>query len=341
MGGTLTTQKITGSTGTISTDATGTLNLGGASTAAYLTNNGHLALNSNNVTVGTDYQNANFGSGNAFNGRANVSGSGLILATSATMDLSGPELSGSTLNVGNVRIGGSSSTTLTVTNNGDDTILRGAVQNTNAPSVALSNANFTLNPKGGSSTTTISYTGTTAGSLAGQSLAVVNNFDNVANKTVNLAGNVYQIAVAGSQPATLMLGAERVGGLRLDRHGDDRQCGAQYPWLHGIAILYAQHQLALQRQRRWVGDDGQPRRFDQPGSDRQPRNRHVGDPSPTPWRSPTPRSRWPAAGSPPWRSPASRSRCPATSMRQRWRACRARPSTSGRCAKAPPASRPA
>ena len=211
IGGTLTTEAIIGSTGTVSTDATGTLSLGGASSAGVLVNDGHLALNTNNVTVTSDYQNANFGSGNAFTAHADVSGSGLILATSATMDLSGPNLSGNTLDVGNVRVGGSSSTTLTVTNNGSQTILRGAVQNTNASSVALNNANFVLNPNGVSSTATISYTGTTAGSLSGQSLNVVNNFDNVANKTVNLAGNVYQIAVAAPQPSTLTLAASRVG----------------------------------------------------------------------------------------------------------------------------------
>ena len=85
------------------------------------------------------------------------------------MDLSGPALTGGTLNVGNVRTGGSSSTTLTITNNGTATTLRGAVQNSTAPSVALTAPDFVLTPGGGSATVTISYTGLTAGSLAGQS----------------------------------------------------------------------------------------------------------------------------------------------------------------------------
>jgi len=164
------------------------------------------------VLVTNDYQNANFGAGNAFNGHANVTGLGAINAVSATQDLSGPALVGNTLNVGNVRIGGSSSTTLTVTNNGTATTLRGAVQNTNAPSVALANADFVVGPNGGANTTTISYTGTTAGSLNGQTLQVVNNFDNVGPATLNLQGNVYQIAVAAAQPPSITLAAERLGG---------------------------------------------------------------------------------------------------------------------------------
>ncbi|MBY0519170.1 MAG: choice-of-anchor D domain-containing protein, partial [Sphingomonas sp.] len=209
--GTLTSQAITGTSGTITTESGATLALGGTSTAGTLNNNGSLALGTNNITVSNDYTNANFGTGNAFNGRSNVTGSGLILASSATQDLSGPALTGNTLNVGNVRTGGSSSTTLTITNNGTETTLRGAVQNGSAPSVALSGADFVLNPNGGNATVTISYTGLAAGSLAGQSLNVVNNFDNVASSTVNLAGNIYQVAQAGAVPASVALAARRVG----------------------------------------------------------------------------------------------------------------------------------
>ncbi|MBS0479357.1 MAG: choice-of-anchor D domain-containing protein [Proteobacteria bacterium] len=211
LGGVLNTQAITGAAGAIRSNAGATLGLGGASTAGFLTNNGSLALGANNVTVTNDYTNAGFGSGNAFNAHANVTGGGLIFATGATMDLSGPALSGGTLNVGNVRTGGSSSTTLTITNNGAATTLRGAVQNSAAPSVALSTPDFVLTPGGGSTTVTISYTGLTAGSLAGQSLNVVNNFDNVADATIGLAGNIYQVAQAGAQPASMGLGARRVG----------------------------------------------------------------------------------------------------------------------------------
>jgi PEP-CTERM motif len=202
---------VTGSTGRLETLGGATLNLGGASSAGFLSNDGTLGIGANTVTVTSDYTNAAFGTGNAFTAHANITGNGLINATSATMDLSGPALSGGILNVGNVRTGGSSSTTLTITNNGTATTLRGAVQNALAPSVALTGADWVIGPNGGSTNVTISYTGLTAGSLSGQTLGVVNNFDNVANKTIGLAGNVYQVAQAGSLPTTLTLGARRVG----------------------------------------------------------------------------------------------------------------------------------
>ena len=213
-GGTLATQAILGGGGTIRTLAGSTLDLSAAtadSTAGTLTNNGSLVLGSHNVTVTSDYTNANFGSGNAFNRRANVSGSGDIYGVNYTVDLSGPAVSGNTINVGNVRTGGSSSTTLTITNNGTTTNIVGAVQNTNAPDIALSQQDFTAAHGGGSATTTLSYTGTHAGSLAGESITVVNNFANVGPKTLQVQGNVYQIAVAGSQPNSISLGASRVG----------------------------------------------------------------------------------------------------------------------------------
>ena len=213
-GGTLSTGTITGAAGTVQSDAGATLNLAGAagnSTAGTLVNNGALVLGTRNITVTSDYRNANFGTGNAFDGRANVSGTGLILAASATQDLSAPGLVGTVLSVGNVRVGGSTTTALTITNNGTLTTLRGAVQNGSAPGVSLSNADFVVGANGGSAVVTIGFNGITAGSLAGQTLNVVNNFDNVADQSLSLNGNVYQIAVAGAQPAQLTLAARRVG----------------------------------------------------------------------------------------------------------------------------------
>ncbi len=212
-GGTLSTRAING-TGLITSTSGGTIDLSAAtinSTSAGLQNFGNLALGTHDVTVGINYNNSSFGTGNAFNAHDHVTGTGLILAASATQTLSGPGLTGSTLNVGNVRTGGSSATTLTITNNGTMTNLRGAVQNTNAPSVALTGADFSAAHGGGTATVGISYTGLIAGSLAGQSIKVVNNFDNIASATLNLAGNVYQVAQAGVQPTSVTLAARRVG----------------------------------------------------------------------------------------------------------------------------------
>jgi|GEM_PF-1512397 len=213
-GGTLATRAITGTGGTIRSLSGATLDMSAAagnSTAGFLTNNGALDIGTRNVTVTSDYQNAGFGLGNAFNAHGNVAGSGLLLASSATMDLSGAALSGNVLDVGDVRTGGSSATILTITNNGLATILRGAVRNSNAPSINLSAQDWVLNPNGGSTGITISYTGTSAGSLAGQSIDVLNNFDNVADQTIQIIGNIYQVAQAGSLPVSIALDARRVG----------------------------------------------------------------------------------------------------------------------------------
>src|SRR5262249_54805737 len=69
---------VQGSGGTLQVGATGTLNLQGvgANSTGNLFHNGNgagsLNLGTNNITVNTDYNNANFGAGNAFNKRANV-----------------------------------------------------------------------------------------------------------------------------------------------------------------------------------------------------------------------------------------------------------------------------
>ena len=212
-GGTLSTQAITGLSGTIQVDPGATLMLGGTSSAAFLVNNGTLALGTSNVTVNLDYTNAAFGAGNGFDGRANVSGTGLILAASATQDISGPDFSGGMLDLGSIRVGGATSTQLTITNNGTLTTLRGAVQNDLAPGVTISSPDFVLGPNGGSAIATVNFVGSQAGSLAGQTLGVVNNFDNVADATIGIIGAAYNAAVGALSPNPLNLGNFRIGDL--------------------------------------------------------------------------------------------------------------------------------
>ena len=212
-GGTLSSQAITGTTGTIQSNAGATLSLSGAtgaSTAGFLTNNGNLSLGANSITVTSDYTNANFGSGNAFNKHADVTGSGRILAASGALNLSGSGLTGDTLNVGNVRLGNSSSTTLTIANGGTLTTLRGAVESPVTNTVSISSSNYAL-AAGASTNVTLSYTGTTAGSLSGNTITVATNFDNVADRTLNITGAAYNPAAASVLPGTVNLGATRVG----------------------------------------------------------------------------------------------------------------------------------
>ena len=81
-GGTLTAQKgIQGTTGNITVNPAATLDLSHAtagSTVGTLTQNGSLNLGNQNLTVSTAHTNANFGTGNSFDKRANVTGSGQI-----------------------------------------------------------------------------------------------------------------------------------------------------------------------------------------------------------------------------------------------------------------------
>ncbi|EQD46224.1 hypothetical protein B1A_14690, partial [mine drainage metagenome] len=116
------TKGIQGTSGTLVIDSGGTAAIGGASTVGTLVDNGSaagaLALGGNSITVSNDYQNASFGSGNAFNAHANVSGSGQILAAGTPgMSLTGTAITSggtvsdttATLNVGSLRVGGTTS----------------------------------------------------------------------------------------------------------------------------------------------------------------------------------------------------------------------------------------
>ena len=80
------TGGISGPSGTVESNSGATLNLSSAvtsSTAGTLRNDGALNLGTQNITVSSAYTNANFGVGNSFNNRANVSGTGQILAAGA------------------------------------------------------------------------------------------------------------------------------------------------------------------------------------------------------------------------------------------------------------------
>jgi hypothetical protein len=107
---------FTGTTGTAQIDAAGTLSIGANSTVGTLVQNGTLALGTHNITVSTDYNNANFGSGNAFNKLAGVTGTGQILAAGPSpanmqvvtgADVSNGATATPTLALGNVHVGDS------------------------------------------------------------------------------------------------------------------------------------------------------------------------------------------------------------------------------------------
>ncbi len=215
-GGTLTAQNgVQGAAGNITVDSGATLDLSHATTgssAATLAQNGTLALGANNVTVSTDYTNANFGAGNGFNKSANVAGTGEILAAgNVAQAVTGSGITGGTsatptLALGNVHVDSSTSASYAIENTGTSgPSLRGAIQTSvnggNITDPALSGSGVTAQNFGpiatGASTSpayTVNYNPTSAGPLSGQAVHIANNFSNVGEQTLNITGAAYALA---------------------------------------------------------------------------------------------------------------------------------------------------
>jgi hypothetical protein len=192
-----------------------------------------LTLDANDLLVKGDYDNANFGVGNAFNRRNGVSGTGRILALgvgahNALQTLSGDRVSmvdaaTAVLTLPTMRVGGAAvSTSFKINNAGDaGPSLRGAIKTNGITTASLSGSGVTAQNWSalayGTSTGayTITYAPTTAGNvLAVQQLAIVNNFDNIAGQTLSFAGGVaYNAALASVlSPIPVTMASQRVGG---------------------------------------------------------------------------------------------------------------------------------
>ncbi|MDB5325353.1 MAG: hypothetical protein JWM57_922 [Phycisphaerales bacterium] len=219
--------------GTARVDAGSTLTLSVAtadSTVNVLDNNGNLNVGGFNLLVRSDYTNANFGSGNSFNPRANVTG-GQIQASPAVAQTITGATNGTTatptIALGNIRTGTSISVPFSVNNVGaSGPSLRGAIQTTNAAGFGGNITDGRLSGTGtaagnfgpiapGSSTSpyTVIFNGTTAGALTGQKIAVVNNFDNVAEQQISVTGAAYNPAIAGVTPPSVFVGNFHVGDV--------------------------------------------------------------------------------------------------------------------------------
>ena len=138
--GTLILSQGTQGTGTLQTSG-GIVDLRAASTTGNLFHNTNAAnsliLGANNITVSTDYNNANFGVGDNFNRRANVSTTGvgnrIIASGDANQGVSGAAVINGLTNtpslvIGNVRVG-STTFSYNIDNTGSTgPSLRGAIQ---------------------------------------------------------------------------------------------------------------------------------------------------------------------------------------------------------------------
>ena len=188
-----------------------------ASKVGTLNNNGSLNLGLQNINVEKDYTNANFGIGNSFNNHANVTGTGQILATGTglALSVSGSGITGGStatpsLALGNVHVGSPLGSNFNINWAGTGApVLRGAVQTTSG--LTVSAPGFGPITPGSSASETVSVASGSAGALAGQTLKVVTNFDNVTPQTISVTGAAYDYANPLVSPNPVTIGNVHVG----------------------------------------------------------------------------------------------------------------------------------
>ncbi|MCP5149805.1 MAG: choice-of-anchor D domain-containing protein [Ectothiorhodospiraceae bacterium] len=225
---------IQGQSGTVEITAGSSLDLSaatGTQSADNLVHNGvSLALGGNDFRVDVDFVNGNAGSGNAFDARANVTGSGQILAggdvaQAITGDVAGGATATPEIAFGDVHVGTTSTRNYQVANTGTDgPSLRGAIQ------TAANGGNITdsrlvgsgasagdfgpIGPGAGTGDLQVRFQATSAGALSGQVIHVENNFDNVTDQDIAVTGTAWNLAEAAIQTAApVLIGNFHVGDL--------------------------------------------------------------------------------------------------------------------------------
>jgi hypothetical protein len=230
------TGGFTGTAGAAQIGAGGQLNIGAASTVGTLINNGNTAaalnLGANNITVSTAYNNANFGTGNSFNARVNVSGTGLILAAGdVAQAITGANVTNGTsaaptLTIGNVHVGANTFNYQVANIGSTGPSLQGAIQTTvnggniNDARLSVAPGNWGPVALGASSgDLALTFTAASAGALSplsGQVIHIVNNFDNVADQNMNIVlgtgAAAYNLAQGNATPSPVTIGNQRIGG---------------------------------------------------------------------------------------------------------------------------------
>lgn len=231
-------QSLTG-TGTLRVDAAGIMNMSASGPGSVqdklMMGAGGATLNTANrdITINKDYTNTAAGTGNAFNKRAGVNGSGQILAGGdAAQAITGGNVTGGannyTMTIGNVRVG-TTNFNYQIANTGTTGAdLRGALQTSvnggNITDARLSGAGVTAGGYGpiavatNSGNLAVGFTAATAGVLTplnGQVVNLRSNFDNIADQKLNIAlaggAAAYNVAV-GNTTTPVNLGNTRVGG---------------------------------------------------------------------------------------------------------------------------------
>ena len=195
---------------------------------------GSLGLGTQNLTITNDYTNAQAGSGNSFDRRAGVTGTGQILAgANAAQVISGAGVTGgnttnATLTLGNLRVG-TNTYNVNIGNSGSTgPTLRGAIQTSvnggNITDTRLGGSGVTASnynaggPSGAGSSQVITFNAASAGALAplsGQAINLRSNFENIADQKLNIVltgGAAAYNAAAGSTVTPVQVANQRVGG---------------------------------------------------------------------------------------------------------------------------------
>ncbi|MCX6879129.1 MAG: choice-of-anchor D domain-containing protein, partial [Verrucomicrobia bacterium] len=215
---------------TVTADATLDLSAGAAtgSSADFLVLNWYLVLGTKTFDVGVDYTGVTLGTGNDYNPRTYVSGTGPINAVGGTGQTLGGSVSGGatatpTLAFGKVRVGDTPTLFYQINNTGaSGTRLRGAIQTSvnggNLTDPRLSGAGVTAGnfgpvlPGGNSGSLAVTFTVSDAGPLTGQTVRLLNNFDNVADQTLSITGGAYRYAAPSNHtPEPVAFGNFHVG----------------------------------------------------------------------------------------------------------------------------------
>ena len=177
-GGTLNIAQAVTGTGTIQTDSGGKVVLNQSAQVGRLINNATLDVGDYNVTVSSDYNNANFGTGNSFNKHAGVvsygnplpatTGQAYILASgNVAQAVTGANVSqgtdaSPTLTIGNVRVGGTTYNYQVANTGTDGPSIRGALQ------TGVNGGNITDSRLSGSGVTAGNYGPVGTGANSGQ-----------------------------------------------------------------------------------------------------------------------------------------------------------------------------
>ncbi|MEO6971851.1 MAG: choice-of-anchor D domain-containing protein, partial [Rhodoferax sp.] len=225
-------------TGTLQVNG-GALNVstGSASTQGKLVigGTGTLGLGTQNLTLTSDYTNVQAGSGNSFDRRAGVSGTGQILAGgNAAQIITGTSVTdgntnNATLTINNVRVGATNYNYQVANTGTTGPSLRGAIQtNVNGGNLTdgrLSGAGVTAGnyntgaPGSNTGNLGVTFTAATAGALAPlsgpQVLNLRSNFENIADQKLNIvlgAGAAAFNAAVGSTATPVTVANQRVGG---------------------------------------------------------------------------------------------------------------------------------